>query len=202
VHGDNKGIILPPAVAPYQVVLVPILAKKTKSEILAASRNLVDELKAAGLRVHFDDRDIRPGAKYYDWELRGVPLRLELGPRDLEKNEVVAVRRESGEKVSLKRAGIVDEVKKLLDNISDSLWEQSEKLLNDSITNVDNVYDVKEVKGIIRIGWCGETECDDQIVKHLDINMLGTPTKDEGYSGKCGLCGKPTKQVAYYAKTY
>jgi prolyl-tRNA synthetase len=202
IHGDNKGIILPPAVAPYQVVLVPILVKKTKAQVLEACRKLTDELTSAGVRVHFDDRDIRPGSKFYDWELRGVPLRLELGPRDLEKEEVVAVRRQSGEKVNLKRGVVVEEVKKLLDDISSSLWDSAEKLLNDSITNGDNAYDIKDPKSIVRIGWCGEPGCDDQIVKHLDMNMLGTPMTDEGYSGNCGLCGKPTKQVAYYAKTY
>ncbi|WP_455391480.1 proline--tRNA ligase [[Eubacterium] cellulosolvens] len=202
VHGDNKGVILPPAIAPYQVVLVPILVKKSKAEVTEACEKLIDDLKARGVRVHFDTRDIRPGSKYYDWELRGVPVRLELGPRDLANDQVVAVRRDTGEHINLDRGEIVASVKQLLDKVSAALWVKSEKLIQDSILNLDSVYEAKNVSGIVRIGWCGEPECDDLIVKHLDMNMLGTPIKDEGYSGNCGQCGKPTKQVAYYAKTY
>jgi prolyl-tRNA synthetase len=202
VHGDNKGVILPPAVAPYQVVLVPILAKKTKTEVIDASNKLAEELRDTGLRVHFDDRDIRPGSKYYDWELRGVPLRIELGPRDLENNVVIAVRRDTGERLTVNRSEVTSEVQKLMEELANTLLKQSDKLLQDSITTVDNVYDVKESSGIIRLGWCGNTDCDDQIVKHIDMNMLGTPVGDEGYSGNCGLCGKPTETIAYYAKTY
>jgi prolyl-tRNA synthetase len=202
MHGDNKGVILPPSVAPYQVVLVPILAKKSREEVLASCDELLKELKVAGIRSHFDDRDIRPGSKFYDWELRGVPLRLELGPRDLENNQLVAVRRDTGEKVTLSRSEAISNISSLLDDISDGLLANSEKLLNDSIINVDNIYDVSEPKGIVRVGWCGSVDCDDSIVKQIDMNMLGTPVKDEGFSGNCGLCGKSTEMVAYYAKTY
>jgi prolyl-tRNA synthetase len=201
-HGDNKGIILPPAVAPYQVVLVPILIKKSREQVEKACLELKSELKSAGIRVHYDNRDIRPGSKFYDWELRGVPLRLELGPRDLEKGEVTVVRRDTGERAIVKRDLIIEDTKRLLDSIQDSLLRNAEKMLQDSIINIDAIDEAKDKTGIFRMGWCGETECDDQIVQYLELNMLGTPIKDENYSGNCAQCGKPTEIVAYYAKSY
>ncbi len=202
VHGDNKGVILPPAVAPYQVVIVPILVKGSKSQVLAECNKLKEELTGKGIRVHLDNRDIRPGSKYYDWELRGVPLRIELGPRDLEHDVVTVVRRDTGEREEIKRKGVSSSVKDILSKIEDALYKNSEKLLNEFIVTVDALEEAKDKRGIIRIGWCGEEECDDQIVKYLDMNMLGTPIHDEGYSGNCGQCGKPTNIVAYYSKTY
>jgi len=202
VHGDNKGVILPPAVAPYQVVLVPIFAKKSKPEILNECNKLKEELINAGLRVHFDARDIRPGSKYYDWELRGVPLRLELGPRDLERSEVTVVRRDSGKREVISRKKVIKSVKDILTKIEESLLTIAETKMKEAIITVDALEEAKDKSGILRMGWCGEPECDDQIVKFLDINMLGTPIQDEGYKGNCAQCGKPTTTVAYYSRTY
>jgi prolyl-tRNA synthetase len=202
VHGDNKGVILPPAVAPYQVVLVPIFAKKSKAKILNECNKLKEELINAGFRVHFDARDIRPGSKYYDWELRGVPLRLELGPRDLDGSEVTVVRRDSGKREVISRKKVIKSVKDILTKIEESLFTNAEAKMKKAIITVDALEEAKDKSGIIRMGWCGEPECDDQIVKFLDINMLGTPIHDEGYKGNCAQCGKPTTTVAYYARTY
>jgi prolyl-tRNA synthetase len=202
VHGDNKGIILPPAVAPYQVVLVPILVKKNKAEVMDECNKLKEELTGAGIRVYYDDRDIRPGSKYYDWELRGVPLRLELGPRDMERGEVTVVRRDAGERELVKRESISATVSEILKNIETSLYTTANEQLKASVTTIDALEEAKDKQGIIRLGWCGEPECDDQIVAYIEMNMLGTPMNDEGYSGNCAQCGKPTKLVAYYAKTY
>ncbi len=202
IHGDNKGIILPPAVAPYQVVIIPILAKKSREQVENSCKNLMKYLQSLNIRVHYDSRDIRPGSKFYDWELRGVPLRLELGPRDLEKGEVTFVRRDSGERSQIVRDNVINEVAETLVSIEESMYNNAQKLMNDSIITIDSIEEAKDKTGIFRMGWCGDPECDDQIVKYLDLNMLGTPIKNEGYSGNCAQCGKPTQTVVYYAKTY
>ncbi len=202
IHGDNKGIILPPTIAPHQVVIIPILVKKRKAEVMESSKNLSAELKTAGIRVHLDDRDIRPGNKYYDWELHGVPLRLELGPRDLADGVVTVVRRDTGERSLIKRKSILKGVEETLSSIEEYLFKTAEQRLRESIFTVDSIEEAKNKKGIIRVGWCGELECDDQMCEYLDMTQLGIPTKDEGYSGNCGQCGKPTNIVAYYAKSY
>jgi prolyl-tRNA synthetase len=204
IHGDNKGIILPPAVAPYQVVIVPILVKKMKAKVMEACNKLTSELVAGGLRVYLDSRDIRPGSKYYDWELRGVPLRLELGPRDLEKDEVTVVRRDirDSKRSQVPRDSILKLVRELLSEIESSLWENADRMLKDSIITVDAIDEARDKSGVIRVGWCGDPECDDQMCKFIEMNMLGTPIDDEGFSGNCGQCGKPTTKVAYYARTY
>ncbi len=202
IYGDNKGVILPPAIAPYQVVLVPILVKKSKAEVSDSCQKLRDELISVGVSVHLDHRDIRPGSKFYDWELRGVPLRLELGPRDLERGEVTVVRRDTGERNVIKRETVKAAVVEILNDIQASLLKIGEQMLEDSINTVDAIDEAKGKTGVIRVGWCGEPDCDDQMCKLLEINMLGTPIIDEGYSGNCGQCGKPTTTVAYYAKSF
>ena len=96
IHGDNKGLIIPPPVAPIQVVIVPIVFKGKEEIVMETSSKVFETLKQEGIRVHLDDRDITPGSKYYDWELKGVPIRIEIGPRDVEQNQVTLVPRESG----------------------------------------------------------------------------------------------------------
>ena len=202
IHGDNKGVILPPAIAPYQVVLVPILVKTQREQVKNACLELRSELMQAGIRVHYDDRDIRPGNKFYDWELRGVPLRLELGPRDLEKGEITVVRRDIGERAVIPRGLALENINSILAKIEEEMYERARTTLEESIIKIDALDDAKDRSGIFRMGWCGEPECDDQIVQYLDLNMLGTPIHDEGYSGNCAQCGKPTETVVYYAKSY
>jgi prolyl-tRNA synthetase len=202
VHGDNKGVILPPAIAPFQCVLVPILVKTGKEQVLESCNKLKEELASAGVRVHQDNRDIRPGNKFYDWELHGVPLRLELGPRDLERDEVTVVRRDTSSRTTIARKKIVNEIKALFSEIEESLFQSAKQKLDKSIVTVDAISEAKDNSGVIRVGWCGELECDDQICQYLDMSMLGTPISDEGYSGNCAQCGKPTNMPAYYAKSY
>ncbi len=200
VHGDNKGIILPPEVAPYQVVIIPILSKPTRDQVLQECEGVRDSLKSAGIRSHIDDRDIRPGSKFYDWELRGVPLRLELGPRDIESNSVVIVRRDSGEKQQVARTELIAHLQTLLAKISDDLYAKADSTLKEGITTVDIIDDAKDVKGVVRMGWCGEEDCGLQMVEYLDKDMLGVPIDAEQFEGQCGQCGKPTETVAYFAK--
>lgn len=202
VHGDDQGLILPPNIAPYQIVIVPILAKGSQEKVTKESKVLFDELKAAGFRVHLDSRDIRPGSKYFDWEIRGVPLRIELGQRDMEKKVVTLVRRDLKEKKEIARDELSDNVRSTLDDISQNLWDTALKILNESTVVALTPSDVTEETAIAKVGWCEREDCGLQIEEQTGMNVLGTPIEKEEFSGECFQCGAPTETVVYLSKTY
>ena len=200
VPGDGTGPVLPPAVAPFQVVIVPILAKGNVQEVSDKAKELRDELKAAGIRVVLDDSDERPGAKFFKWELKGVPLRLELGARDIEKGAVAYARRDDGKKGSFSRPGVVDEVRSMLDQIATDMRAKAQKFMEGSIVTVDHL-DLKEIpEKWLRFGWCGEQECGRKIEEKTELKILGSPYTKEEFHGKCLGCGKETDTVVYAAR--
>ncbi len=199
VHGDEKGIVLPPEVAPIQVVVVPILEKGRQDEIASAARDLYLSLQPT-LRTHLDDRDVRPGEKFYDWEAKGVPLRVELGPRDLAKGEVVVVRRDNGQKTSLAVLGLANRLKSILELIQVDLFAKAEKAMKDNITSIASIDDPRE--GINRMGWCGRAECGLAVTEKTGMNVLGTPYYGEPASGPCAVCKEPAREVLYAARAY
>ncbi|MFA4819685.1 MAG: proline--tRNA ligase [Candidatus Aenigmatarchaeota archaeon] len=204
-HGDDKGAVLPPEVAPYQVVIVPILFKNKEEIVLNKAREVKEYLEQAGLRVHLDDRDYSAGFKFNEWELRGVPLRLEIGPKDIENNEVTAVSR-MGDKKRIKITELA-EVKKTLDGIQKSLAVHSEKFLLDNIRDVQNMNQLKDISkkgGFLRGNWCGSGECEDMIKTDSGgYEIRGTLyEKEEKPFAACLYCGKPAKHVVYVAKAY
>jgi prolyl-tRNA synthetase len=198
VHGDDKGLVLPPDIATTQVVVIPVLAKGETEKVAKAARKLHEELKAAGIRVHIDERDLRPGAKYFDWELKGVPLRLELGMKDIEKGMVTFVRRDTGEKSLKQRKTVVDEVEDALSLITKEMLARARDEMDKGIVTVDKLENLPEK--MIRAGWCGSEECGHEIETRSDRNILGTPVNGEHYSGACVICGKPTKTPVYVAR--
>jgi prolyl-tRNA synthetase len=198
IHGDDKGLVLPPEVATMQVVVIPVLAKGAAEEVSQASKGLAEELRNAGIRVHLDERDLRPGAKYYDWELKGVPLRLELGMRDIEKGVVTLVRRDTGEKSLVERGAATDAVRKMLDEIATSLLGNARAAMDASTVTVDSLDDIPDK--LIRTGWCGAEECGHKIEDLTDRNIVGTPVENEDFKGMCAVCGKPTTTVVYIAR--
>ncbi len=197
IHGDDKGLVLPPEVASIQVVIVPVLAKGAIDKVTEAARQLHKELKEAGLRVHIDERDVRPGVKYYDWELKGVPLRLELGMRDIESGKITLVRRDIGAKSLNDRSRAVDEVKDMLLTIAREMLARAQKEMDENVVTEDSLDNLPSK--MIRTGWCGDEECGHAIEAKSDKNILGTPIVDEKYDGKCVVCGKPTKTPVYLA---
>ncbi len=199
VHGDEKGIVLPPEVAPVQVVIVPILEKGRQEEISQAARELFQTLQPQ-LRVHIDERDLRPGEKFYHWEARGVPLRVELGPRDLAKGEVVVVQRTNGEKRSLAVVGLAARLKSMLELIQVEMFARAEKAMKESVTAIARLEDTRD--GINKMGWCGREECGLAVGERTGMSVLGTPYYTETASGKCIVCGEPAKEVLYTAKAY
>ncbi len=199
IHGDNRGLILPPEIAPIQIVIVPIVSKN-KEEVLEEARKIRDEL-APHFRVHLDDRDnYTPGYKFYDWELRGVPLRLEIGPRDMEKGQVVLVRRDTREKLFVSREEYIQRISQLLRDIQESMLARAEEEMNEKIKRVNSLEEVREHKGIAAVPWCGSEECGHRIEDETEKKIIGTPLHEE--EGKCIICGKPTKTVAFVAKPY
>jgi len=193
VHGDDKGLVLPPEVAPIQVVIVPIIVGKRRDEVLSAAAALEEELKEAGFVVRLDDRDMRPGAKYYHWEMRGVPLRIEIGPRDIDANTVVAVTRD-GQKTKLDRRGVVEGVFSVLAEFREGIWETARQAMADRITVAATLEETAEAvkNGVAVVHWCGSQECAEKIETAVDASILGSDIRSDLITvsdGPCVACG-------------
>jgi prolyl-tRNA synthetase len=206
VHGDDRGLILPPSVATTQAVIVPIMIGKRHEDVLASAQALEQELRAAGFRVKIDTRDMRPGAKYYWWEIRGVPLRLELGPRDIDAGKVMAVTR-LGEKTSLGCAGIVKEVTRVLGGITEAMWAKAEEHVRSRLCTAGSIdactVSLNEGKVAV-VPWCGDRVCGNAIEERSNSSILGTEVRSPYISesgGACVICGKPGK-ATLVGRTY
>jgi prolyl-tRNA synthetase len=199
IHGDDKGIVLPPAVAPVQVVVVPIPEKGRQEEITEAARALAVEL-GHHARVRLDERDLRPGPKFFEWESKGVPLRVELGPRDLAAGVVTLARRDQEGRWTVPRAHAPSAVRELLIGIQREMYERAARDLQAHIVDIRAVGEAREM--INRVGWCGDEACGKQVETDTGMSLLGTPYPAEPYEGKCISCGKPATTAAYVARTY
>ena len=198
LHGDDKGLILPPATAPIQAVIVPVTIGKRQDDILAAAGKLQKDLIAAGFRTKLDTRDLRPGAKYYWWEIRGVPLRLELGPRDLDAGRVMAVLR-TGEKIPLDLPTIAGGVSQILGEITNAIRKKAEEHTKSHLISVDSMTGLDKAlnEGTVAVvHWCKERGCGDVIEEKTNASILGTEVRSQYVSsgeGVCIVCGKPGK---------
>jgi len=198
IHGDDKGLILPPVAAPVQAVIIPITIGKRHEDVMAAAEKLKNDLSAAGFRVKLDSRDMRPGAKYFWWELRGVPLRLELGPRDLDAGKVMAVRRTGG-KSQVELATITDEVTKELAAITDAIRTTAEDHTKNHLCTVDSMDALTGALDSGKVGvvhWCQDRACGDVIEEKTSASVLGTDVRSPfiaATDGPCIVCGKPGK---------
>ena len=204
LHGEEKGLRLPPKVSPNQVTIIPILFKKGKEEVLAKCGEIKKQLEAKGLRVNIDDRDIRPGKKFYDWELKGTPVKLELGPRDLENNITIAMRRDEGEKIELTLdETLADNVVDLLDKTSENLHDSSWNFQDEHVkfaNNLDEVGELVEAGNVVKFYWCGDEEIGHEIEEKTGYDILGI--QEEVSEGKCIASGRDAKFTALIAKTY
>ncbi len=206
IHGDQSGLNLPPIVAPHQVVIVPVIFKKGAQEVIDFCSQLYEKLKKNGIRVHFDDRDLRAGKKYYEWEMRGVPLRMEIGPRDIQNKKIMLLRRDTMEKQTLdyQEETIIREVKEFLDEISHNLKNKAWQKFKENIRPAKSLDEAKDIlaesKGIISFSWCGDEECGKEIEEFVQVDILGF--HEESTEGKCIHCGAPSKTIALLAKTY
>jgi prolyl-tRNA synthetase len=209
VHGDDQGLILPPRLAPYQTVIVPIYKTDAeKEQVTEAARRIKAELVSANIRVILDEREgTSPGFKFNDWEMRGVPLRMEIGPKDVQKNSVVLARRDKPGKEGksfVPQAGIVDAVKQTLDVIQKALYERA---LNFRNANTSDPKDYQEFRSVVEKGfaysfWCGSAQCEKSIKEDTKATLRCIPVDQPKETGQCIYCGQAANERAYFAKAY
>jgi prolyl-tRNA synthetase len=204
-HGDDKGIILPPKIAPIQIIIIPILFEKTKEKTIEEAEKLVKHLSK--FRVKLDSRDeYSAGWKFNEWELKGVPIRIEIGPKDLEKKQVMLVRRDTGIKQSVKLVDLKEKLDELLIEIQNHLFEKAHDNLKKQIVEIDNWDDfIKAIdnKKIAYAPLCGEVNCEDLIKdKTKGANSRCIPFNQENIEKRCVHCGKTARMYAYFGKCY
>ena len=204
VHGDDNGLVLPPKVAPIQVIIVPI--RQEAEGILPKCQEIADCLKKQGIRAKIDDSDHTPGWKFAQWEMKGVPLRIEIGPRDLAEGHLMLSKRYNGEKLVLPIEEAETSLPKVLDAIQEEMYQKAKAHLERSVVDVDSVEALNaalEKGGYARMAFCGEEECE---LKIKEITKGGTARaiyKEEVPEGTlCPVCGKPATMVVYFAKAY
>lgn len=208
VHGDEKGLRLPPAVAPYEVVVVPI--GKSEEEVAQATDYLKDDIEAlekTGRRIHIDDRlQVSPGFKFNEWEMKGAPVRLEVGARDIQSGQAVLVRRDTGEKLEVSRENVVSRVNRLLDEIQVSLYQQAKDFRQANTHAVENYDEFKEIMsstgGFVRCGWDGNPETEAAIKDETNASIRCIPFDEQPDQKQCIYSAKPAKHEAIFAKAY
>lgn len=203
VHGDDAGLKLPPKIAPVQVAIIPVA--QHKEGVLERANALKDQLSKK-FRVKLDDTDKSPGWKFSEYEMRGVPLRLEIGPKDIEKNQAVLVSRVTREKVFVSLDNIEDEIEKMLETIHNDMYNAALQSRNEK-TSVAKTYDefktiVAEKGGFIKAMWCGDLACEEKIKEDTTATSRCMPFEQENISDTCVCCGKPAKKMVYWGKAY
>jgi prolyl-tRNA synthetase len=208
-HSDDKGLVLPPRLAPTQAVIVPIFKNETKDAVLGFTRKLRDTL-APRLRILLDDDDQNtPGWKFSEYELQGIPLRIEVGPRDMEKGQVVAVRRDTGEKAFVPVAQAADTLCSLLDGIQASLFQRALKFRKDNTFQARDYAEfvklLDEPGGFIEAGWCGNPACEAKVKEETKATIRLLPLeqdKKETEGAPCMVCGKTAQAIAVFGRAY
>jgi prolyl-tRNA synthetase len=205
-HGDDSGLVLPPAIAPYQVVVVPIGRDNWRETVLPRARQIEQDLAGAGIRVTLDDRDERPGWKFSEWELRGVPLRLEIGPKDIEKAQVLIARRDTREKVSIPMDGLPDALRDLLARTQRALLERAMAFREERTQRLDRYDDFRQAMegrpGFVIAPWCGSADCEAQIKADTQATIRNMPLDRRTPEGACVRCDRPARHEAWFAKSY
>ena len=191
-HGDDSGLILPPRVAPYQVVIVPIARGNWQETVLPRAQEIRDAYT--------------PGWKFAEWEMRGVPLRLEIGPKDIEKSQVLLARRDTREKLPTPMDGLATTITSLLETIQDGLFQRALKFREEHTQRVSSYDEFKSVMegrpGFVIAGWCGSAECEAEIKTETQATLRNIPLNSPPASGSCVKCGRPAAGEAWFAKAY
>jgi prolyl-tRNA synthetase len=208
LHGDDKGLVLPPRVAPTQVVIVPIPYRGIEAEEIATKAEEVRErLRKTSIAVILDDRkEYTPGWKFNEWEMKGVPIRIEIGPRDIKQQQVIMVRRDTSEKTAVKDKLIETAVSNLLEEIQSNLLNKARKALQDSTVTVKTYSEFKETLeskgGFIRASWCSDQKCEEKIKEETGATIRIVPFEKEEPFSKCIYCERQANEVVYFARSY
>ena len=203
-HGDNNGLVLPPRIAPVQAMVIPVAMHK--DGVLDAANALLDRLKAAGIRAQMDDSDQSMGWKAAEYEMKGVPLRVEIGPKDIERDQCVIARRDSGEKVFVPLGQLEDKVRELLDAVHDGLYARAKRNLEENTYACASLEEVKEKMaqrgGFAKTMWCGNLACEMKMKEEAGLSSRCMPFEQEQLSDVCPCCGKPAKVMVYWGVAY
>ena len=203
-HGDNNGLVLPPKVAPIQVIVVPVAQQK--EGVLDKAYDLLDRLKAAGIRARIDASNNSMGWKCAQWEMKGVPVRLEIGPRDIENNVCMAVRRDNGEKVTVGLDELESMIPQVLDQVQQGLFDKAKENLDSHIFAASSVEEAKALQeehgGFIKTMWCGDLACEEKMKEEAGMSSRCIPFEQEDLGDTCPCCGKPAKHMIYWGIAY
>ena len=204
VHGDDSGLVLPPKIAPVQVDVIPIM--QNKDGVLNKAYEVKEALVKAGLRVKVDDTDKKPGWKFSEQEMRGIPVRVEMGPRDIEAGQAIIVRRDTREKTTVAIESLAEEIKNILDKMQTEMLERARthrEAHTYVATNYDEFKDVVANKpGFVKAMWCGDQACEDKIKEETTATSRCMPFEQEHLSDVCVCCGRPAKKMVYWGKAY
>ena len=203
-HGDNNGLVLPPRIAPIQAMVIPVA--QHKEGVLDAASALLERLQAAGIRAKMDDSDQTMGWKAAQYEMKGVPLRVEIGPKDMEKGQCCICRRDNGEKIFVPLAELEATVTQLLDAVHQGLYERAKKNLDEHTKVCLTLDDVKEFMqtegGFAKTMWCGELDCELKMKEEAGVTSRCMPIEQESVGETCVCCGKPAKHMIYWGVAY
>ncbi|MFA1611290.1 proline--tRNA ligase [Halobellus rubicundus] len=210
-HSDDQGLVLPPAIAPEQIVIVPIWQADTKDDVLEYAEDIAADLEDAGIRVELDDRDERnPGFKFNEWELKGVPVRMEIGPNEADDGTVTLVHRPDGESEEESREDIVDTVEEHFDEVYAKLYAAAEENLESNVREADDRAEILgtigQHGGYVKAPWCGDEACEGEIKDQIAAEIVMVPLNDEDaeiHGGEsCAICDDDAEETAYFAKSY
>jgi prolyl-tRNA synthetase len=205
-HSDDKGLVVPPKLAPTEVVIVPIFKNATKTQVMEYAGKIHEELKKSFSVVLDEDEQNSPGWKFAEWEMLGVPVRIEIGPRDMEQGKAVLARRDTGEKTAVNKDEVNAAVERLLEDIQTNLFNRALKFREDHTDKVEDYpafldYFEKE-SGFADSLWCGSTECEEKAKEDTKATIRVLPFDQENVSGKCVVCGSKAKYRAIFGKAY
>ncbi len=204
VHGDNNGLVLPPRVAPIQAVIIPVAANKPG--VIPEARKIYEQVSKTGLRIKLDESDKSAGWKFSEYEMRGVPIRIEVGPRDIANGVVTIAKRNTGEKITVKYEDLNTTLVNLIDIIHNEMYLKASDYLSKHVTEARTLQEMGDIfanqGGYAKIMWCGDESCELKVKETYQATARAIPFNQISFDDKCAICGKPAKKVILFAKAY